>query len=269
MATSTAVATTENGNGESKSVTLRMADRFKMNHQAFEATLRATVVPANTSREEFAAFLLVAEEHGLNPITKEIYAFPKKGGGIQPIVGVDGWARLINEHPQSNGMEFEDIRNDKGELEAIKCKLYRKDRDHPVCAIEYMEECKRKTDPWAQWPRRMLRHKAMIQAARYAYGYAGIADPDEAGRIGVNAPRGDRMAQVVDAQMIDETGELISDEEAQQLTDELIDLDANLAGFLKVMEVDSVLDIRKSQLPKAMEMLASKRKQREQEAATA
>jgi hypothetical protein len=29
----------------------------------------------------------------------------------------------------------------------------------------------------------MLRHKAMIQAARYAFGFAGIYDPDEAERI--------------------------------------------------------------------------------------
>jgi hypothetical protein len=30
------------------------------------------------------------------------------------------------------------------------------------------------------------RHKAMIQCARYAFGFAGIVDPDEAERIGVS-----------------------------------------------------------------------------------
>jgi hypothetical protein len=30
----------------------------------------------------------------------------------------------------------------------------------------------------------MLRHKAAIQAARYAFGFAGIMEPDEAERIG-------------------------------------------------------------------------------------
>ena len=29
----------------------------------------------------------------------------------------------------------------------------------------------------------MLRHKALIQAARYAFGFSGVMDEDEAGRI--------------------------------------------------------------------------------------
>lgn len=164
-----------------KSVLLDMADRFGMMPEAFEQTLRATVVPANCSKEQFAAFLLVAKEYKLNPILKEIYAFPSRGG-IQPIVGVDGWANLINSHPAFDGMDFEDHMKD-GELEAVTCKMHRKDRSHPITATEYMAECKRPTEPWKQWPRRMLRHKAMIQAARYAFSFAGIVDPDEAERI--------------------------------------------------------------------------------------
>jgi hypothetical protein len=31
----------------------------------------------------------------------------------------------------------------------------------------------------------MLRHKAFVQAARYAFGFAGIVDPDEADRVRV------------------------------------------------------------------------------------
>ena len=50
-----------------------------MEPAAFEATLRATVLPRTASKEEFAAFLLIAKEYKLNPMTREIYAFPKKG----------------------------------------------------------------------------------------------------------------------------------------------------------------------------------------------
>ena len=32
----------------------------------------------------------------------------------------------------------------------------------------------------------MLRHKAAIQAIRYAFGFSGIVDPDEADRMRVN-----------------------------------------------------------------------------------
>lgn len=165
-----------------RSVLMDMSDRYGMEPAAFEATLRATVVPKECSREQFAAFLLVAKVYKLNPLLKEIYAFLTKGGGIQPIVGIDGWANLINSHPSFDGMDFEDHFNDAGELVSITCRMHRKDRSHPVTATEYLAECKRQTDPWRTWPRRMLRHKAMIQAARYAFGFAGIVDPDEAER---------------------------------------------------------------------------------------
>lgn len=165
-----------------RSVLIDMSDRYGMEPAAFEATLRATVVPRECTREQFAAFLLVAKEYKLNPLLKEIYAFPSKGG-IQPIVGVDGWANLINSHPAFDGMDFEDHFNQAGDLVSITCKMHRKDRAHAITATEYLAECKRGTDPWRQWPRRMLRHKAMIQAARYAFSFAGIIDPDEAERF--------------------------------------------------------------------------------------
>jgi phage recombination protein Bet len=161
-----------------RSVLVDMSARYGMEPAPFEATLRATVCKGNVSREEFAAFLLVAKEYRLNPLTKEIYAFPAKGGGIQPIVSIDGWARIINEHPAFDGMEFEDIREGE-KLIAITCRMFRKDRSRTVEATEYMAECSRSTDVWKTWPRRMLRHKSMIQCARYAFGFAGIVDPDE------------------------------------------------------------------------------------------
>jgi phage recombination protein Bet len=166
-----------------RSLITTMANKYGMDAKAFHDTLRATVVPPNTSNEDFAAFLLVAAHYNLNPITKEIFAFPKRGGGIQPIVSVDGWANLINSHPECDGIEFADHMDDKGGLISITCKIYRKDRAHACTATEYMDECRRDTDVWKKWPRRMLRHKSLIQAARYAFGFSGIVDPDEAERF--------------------------------------------------------------------------------------
>lgn len=171
-----------------RSLLANMAGRYAMEPQTFANTLRATVVPKNATNEEFAAFLMVAKEYNLNPITKEIYAFPKQGGGIQPIVSVDGWANLINSNPQCDGFDFVDELDDKGNLVTVTCRIYRKDRSHPTTATEYMSECRRDTSTWKQWPRRMLRHKALIQAARYAFGFAGIVDPDEAERF-TTAPK--------------------------------------------------------------------------------
>ena len=149
--------------------------------------LANSIIPNNARPAEIITFLAIAKQYRLNPITKEIYAFANRGG-VQPIVSIDGWLKIINSHPDFDGMEFRDTLDDSGALRAVTCRIYRKDRTHPVEMTEYMDECKRNTDPWRQWPNRMLRHKATIQAARYAFGFSGIADPDEAERT-ADAPR--------------------------------------------------------------------------------
>ena len=140
-------------------------------------TLKATAFKGQVSDAQMTALLVVANQYALNPWTKEIYAFPDKNNGIVPVVGVDGWSRIINSHPQFDGIEFEQ------DAESCTCIIYRKDRNRPTKVTECMEECKRGTGPWVSHPRRMLRHKAMIQCARLAFGYGGIYDQDEAERI--------------------------------------------------------------------------------------
>lgn len=165
-----------------QSLIATMASQYHMDPKAFADTVRATCMPKDASNEEFAAFLMVAKQYDLNPVTREIYAFPKKGGGIQPIVGIDGWMNLINSQHVCDGIEFEDHFGSDKKLSAITCRIYRKDRQHPTLVTEYMDECRRPTEPWTKWPARMLRHKAAIQCARYAFGFAGIIDPEEAER---------------------------------------------------------------------------------------
>jgi hypothetical protein len=112
-----------------------------------------------------------------------LFAFPDKGG-IVPVVSVDGWARIINTHEALDGIEFVDgPENDQGVPEWIECVIYRKDRGHPTRLRERFREVKRDTAPWKSHPSRMLRHKALIQCARIAFGFAGIYDQDEAERI--------------------------------------------------------------------------------------
>lgn len=142
------------------------------------SVLKATAFKGQVSDAQMTALLVVANQYGLNPWTKEIYAFPDRNNGIVPVVGVDGWSRIINSHPQFDGMDFEQTD------EACTCVIYRKDRTHPVRVTEYMSECKRDgVGPWKSHPRRMLRHKAMIQCARLAFGFVGIYEQDEAERI--------------------------------------------------------------------------------------
>lgn len=163
---------------ENKSLVQRMANRFGVDANKMLSTLKATAFKGDVSNEQMMALLVVAEQHGLNPWTKEIYAFPSQQG-IVPVVGVDGWARIINEHPQFDGMDF----NEAEDGSWIECVIHRKDREHPTKVKEWMAECARTTAPWKSHPRRMLRHKALIQCARIAFGFGGIYDQDEAERI--------------------------------------------------------------------------------------
>lgn len=139
--------------------------------------LKATAFKGQVTDAQMTALMVVANQYGLNPWTKEIYAFPDQNNGIVPVVGVDGWSRIINSHPQFDGMDFAQ------DEESCTCIIYRKDRAHPIKVTEWMAECKRPVKPWQTHPKRMLRHKSMIQCARLAFGYGGIYDQDEAERI--------------------------------------------------------------------------------------
>lgn len=160
-------------------LTQKLASRLDMGDGTeLIATLKQTAFKSQVSDAQMTALMVVANQYALNPWTKEIYAFPDKNNGIIPVVGVDGWSRIINSHPQFDGMKFEQ------DDESCTCIMYRKDRTHPVEVTEYMSECKRASvGPWMSHPKRMLRHKAMIQCARLAFGFAGIYDQDEAERI--------------------------------------------------------------------------------------
>jgi phage recombination protein Bet len=155
-----------------------MASRFHVDPAKLHNTLKNTVFKG-ASDDEMLALVVVANEYGLNPLTKEIYAFPAKGGGIVPVVSIDGWLNIINNHPQMDGFSHSYEHGEKGVLVSCTVTIHRKDRSHPIQVTEYLSECKRNTDPW-KMEHRMLRHKAIIQAARIAFGFSGIVDEDDA-----------------------------------------------------------------------------------------
>jgi phage recombination protein Bet len=158
-----------------------MADKYQVEAPKLLDTLKATLMP-KASNEEMMAFCMVANQYDLNPFTKEIYAFPARSGGITPVVSVDGWAKLMNRHDDFDGVEFV-AHDDEGKPHSVTCRIYLKGRSRPVEVTEYHAECARSTEPWKSHPRRMLRHKALIQAVRVAFGFSGIYDEDEAQRI--------------------------------------------------------------------------------------
>lgn len=157
-----------------------MATKFSVEPTKLLSTLKNTAFKG-ASDDQMLALCVVANEYGLNPFTKEIYAFPDKGGGIVPVIGVDGWYAMVNAQEEYDGCEFSEVREDGGNLVSITCKIHRKDREFPTVITEYLEECKRNTDPWKNQPTRMLRHRSFVQCARIAFAISG-SDPEDAER---------------------------------------------------------------------------------------
>jgi hypothetical protein len=85
-----------------------------------------------------------------------------------------------------DGMEFEYLDGPDGKPVSCTAIVHRKDRSHPTKVTEYFSECSRPTEPWKQFPRRMLRHKCIKESARVAFGVSGITDLDEAQDVARN-----------------------------------------------------------------------------------
>lgn len=169
---------------DKKSVVALLADKYGMEAAALEAVLCETIFPTGkpASRAQVAALCIVATQYDLNPITKEIYAFPTKGGGIQPIIAVDGWYKILNGQAQNNGFTVRVDRDEKGKPRSATSTFWRKDREVPFEWTEELDEVYRDTEPWRKTTTRMLKHRALCQGARVCYGI-NAADPDEAERI--------------------------------------------------------------------------------------
>ena len=159
-----------------------MASRLSVDPTKLLDTLKQTVFK-NASNEELLALVAVSNEYQLNPLLKEIYAFPAKGGGIVPVVSVDGWNKMLIRQPDFDGLEFEFAETNEGELISCTARVFLKNRSRPTVITEFYSECKRNTEPWNNMPRRMLRNRTLCQAARIACGFSGIYDDDEAASV--------------------------------------------------------------------------------------
>ena len=200
---------TTNSKNQATTLVKKFADKFNFpDEKKLIDTLKATAFKIKdgvVTDEQMSALLIVADQYGLNPFTKEIFAYPDKQNGIVPVVSVDGWSRIINQHPDMDGLEFvysDDIVTDLPDAKScsswIECVIYRKGRSHPVRVKEFLDEVYRPpfegtsknngspykvSGPWQSHTKRMLRHKSLIQCSRIAFGFVGIYDQDEAERI--------------------------------------------------------------------------------------
>lgn len=177
-----------------KTAIQEIANRLQVSPDVLEKTLKATIIKGKNrpaTNEEFVSFIIVANQYALNPLTKEIYAFPDKNGGIIPILSTDGWNKLMTSNGSYKAHYYKESDNRVTMKSAKPCPewmeihIIKKD-DSEVVIREYLDECFRDlnyANPWQSHTKRMLRHKTKIQGAREAFGFGGIYDEDEAERI--------------------------------------------------------------------------------------
>lgn len=229
-------------NGKPGNALAVLANRLDVQPEELKQTLTQTVFKG-ASDAQMTALCIVANEYGLNPFVKELYAFPSQNG-IVPMVSIDGWLRIINEHPKYTGMDIayaeKTVKVDKSKEcpEYIEVTIHRSDRPHTSSPIrEYLDECYRNTQPWNQMTRRQLRHKAIMQAARVVMGLHGIFDEDEAAdvlaREGKTIVKVGDEYDVIEAEAVDETGEVIGADEYSLLLEEMKRTQISLESIAK------------------------------------
>jgi len=105
----------------------------------------------------------------LDPLCEEIGFTQFEDGQWQVLITIEGCSKLLNQHPQFNGLVFNqaDTLID-GVPEWIECTIHRKDRTIPTTVREYLMEVRGETSIWQKMPRRMLRHRALQQCVRLA-----------------------------------------------------------------------------------------------------
>lgn len=177
------------------SVLDQLSVRYGMETGELRTVLLDTIfqVPAKEkpfTQSEATAGLILAAQYDLDLFAKELY-ITKSGGRLMVVIGVDGWIKQCNQHPQFDGDELTFTHDEHGALISATCTIHRKDRQYPTIRTEYLDECRRAGDNWKTKPRRMLGHKAYIQTARAAFGLKGIDEDDL-----------ERMREVEDAEVV-------------------------------------------------------------------
>jgi len=78
---------------------------------------------------------------------------------------------MIHRHPAFAGLSFAISPELENGLPIwMECTIYRADQSLPITVRKYLAEVKRESEIWQHMPRRMLRHKTLLQCAKIGLG---------------------------------------------------------------------------------------------------
>jgi len=122
-------------------------------------------VPAKT----ILTLLRMMQNLHLDPLNEEIGFTQYEDGGWQVFITIEGCSKLLNQHPQFNGLVFSQADTlIEGVPEWMECSIYRRDRILPITVREHYLEVRGENAIWQKMPRRMLRHRALQQCVKLA-----------------------------------------------------------------------------------------------------
>lgn len=147
-------------------------------------------------------FLQVCKDNNLNPLKAEVAGyFDWTSKSIKPQILLDGYCKIFNTHPQTDGMEYNCIGSQEVELtiteyvkengqrraktrpyktvlpRTVECRIYRKDRKFPTVGCADIEDIGTSA-AWQQHPLQMLRNRAFTRAVRMAFNLEGASYSD-------------------------------------------------------------------------------------------
>ena len=130
-------------------------------------------LPKHDSEQILFALICIIhliEKYELDPLLGDVQCW-HEDGEIHFGISMSGLMRLLHRQPQFCGIAFNespDLGN--GIPHWIECTISRTGQYPAYIAREYFEEVKKTSTLWQEMPRRMLKHRAAQQAARYAFG---------------------------------------------------------------------------------------------------
>ena len=150
--------------------------RAMSEQEAIAAVRGAVRAPdgATITDDDVRAVAALAQRAGVSPMDGTIGLYPR-GDRLVPGISLEGWLTIISRHPENDGVKFEYSLarvavGGRMVHEWVECTLSRKGRTYPTIVREFLDDCYEAADPAWEMPNRQLRHRALVQCARIAFG---------------------------------------------------------------------------------------------------
>jgi len=135
------------------------------------------------SENEVTHMLYIAEQHGLDPLLKEVYLLPfknKKGKQeFLPYVSYAGLMKCAHKSGKYDGIEEELVFSSEGKILGAKARVWIKGSNHPCSAMCMMTEYDKGYSVWASMPGAMIKKCAKARALRDAFNLEGLYIEEE------------------------------------------------------------------------------------------